>query len=96
MKNLLLMILSLNLACGTIKIKGNTSHTVSGEVDQKITINIPMCEGLPPTDKLDCIKTFVDLFKTLSKDQCAVNADSTLPNTEACRKITEIIMKEPT
>ena len=87
MKSQLLTILLFNCACGSINVKGGTNNKVSGEVEQKITINIPMCEELIPEERLDCIKTFVDLFKTLSKETCTVNADGTLPNTEACNKI---------
>jgi len=93
MRSLLLMTLLLNVSCGTIKVKGGTDNTVSGEVEQKITIDIPMCNELPPEDKLDCIKTFVDLFKTLSKETCTVNADGTLPDTEACKAIIEALKK---
>jgi hypothetical protein len=88
------MMLLLNTSCGSIKVKGGTDNTVSGEVEQKITINVPMCEELPPEDKLDCIKTFVDLFKTLSKETCEVNPDGSLPDTEPCQKIIDVLNKQ--
>jgi hypothetical protein len=88
------MTLLLNTSCGNIKIKGGTDNTVNGEVKQKIIIDIPMCDELPPKDKLDCIKTFVDLFKTLSKETCEVNPDGSLPDTEACQKIIDALNKQ--
>ena len=72
------------------KLNSDTTNYVRN-VNNILRKNRRVLEELIPEERLDCIKTFVDLFKTLSKETCTVNADGTLPNTEACNKILNTI-----
>lgn len=97
MKTLRILILPLLLSsCGQITVKGGTRNTVEGEAIQKIVLEIPACDALPEQEKLDCIRSFVDLFKTISDagKACTMNSDGTLPNSEACQAIKNALMSQ--
>lgn len=59
-------------ACGstnTIKVKGGTTHTVSGEVKTIFTVDFAICNDFKDQQKLDCITALADLIAGLNKDK---------------------------
>lgn len=92
MRKILLTTL-LNVGCGSITVKGGTKNTVEGETTQRIVLEIPACSELPQEERLDCIRAFIELAKSISDTAktCTVNEDGTLNSSAECEALIKAI-----
>ena len=57
-----LLLISLLTACGT-RVSGTTKHEVSGDVEVKVILEVPICDSLEDEQiRFQCIDAFIQAF----------------------------------
>lgn len=64
-----LVLLSLLLTGCGFKASGSTTHRVEGEATVRIVVDVSICDSLTGTDKVECIKTIVEVLKASQTDK---------------------------
>lgn len=68
MKALLTIIAALTLGgCGSMKVSGETKHTVQGTATIRFEIDVSICDSLPEADRAACISALIELANNASK-----------------------------
>ena len=62
-KGTLLILLTECLTCCGVKASGTTTHRVEGEATIRVVVDVSICDSLTGTDKVECIKTIVEVLK---------------------------------
>lgn len=61
-----LLLLILLTSCG-VRASGTTTHRVEGEATVRVVVDVSLCDSLKNEDKLECIKTLLEIMKAASE-----------------------------
>lgn len=49
-------------SCGSLKVSGETKHTVQGTATIRLEVDASLCDSLPEADRAACIEKLLDLL----------------------------------
>ena len=53
--------------CARVKFTGGSTHKLEGEAKVVLVVDFSVCDGLPPEDKVECIKALLEILKEANK-----------------------------